>query len=326
MNTKEWYFGDVDSDNYDERSDEDFILREEEVPMDTSASSESEVEEENEQEVEESGETSSHNDVNDENTTTENHVQNNNNHRIPKKNGDTKISQRTRSRLRAAVRAENNDINRSNDNNINGGGDEVYSNGINGSLDEDSANDVNGDYEHDIHSPNGDIMNGSNGSTNGINGNGSRISQSRRVPSSPGQDKFSNPRQNHQYLSQDQKLKRLDVPFSIFSGEFNRYHEDLESEFKDLEIKERKLNAKKAEKASQASEAKKLSEEKKVELKRIMDRNKDLRDQVEDLHGVLMDVLADLVQSDDDDASQLNPLTIGPLILELARRLASQKL
>ncbi|CAG8433849.1 6994_t:CDS:2 [Diversispora eburnea] len=323
MNTKEWYFGDANSDNYDERSDEDFNPCEDQVPMDTSASSESETEEENEQEIEENGEAS--NDVNDENTIIENHVQQNNNHRISKKNGDTKISQRTRSRLRA-VRAENNGVNRS----INDG-DEVYSNGINGSLDEDSANDVNGggDYEHDIHSPNGDIMNGSSGSTNGINGNGSRLSQSRRVPLSPGQDRFSNPRQNNQYFPyfpQEHKLKRLDVPFSIFSGEFNSYHEDLESEFKDLEIKERRLNSKKSEKASQASEAKKLSEEKKVELKKIMDRNKDLRDQVEDLHGVLMDVLTDLVQSDDDDASQLNPLTIGPLILELARRLASQKL
>lgn len=44
MSTKDWYFADIDSDNYDEESDEDFILRETDVPIDTSASSDSELE------------------------------------------------------------------------------------------------------------------------------------------------------------------------------------------------------------------------------------------------------------------------------------------
>ncbi|CAG8475470.1 5767_t:CDS:2 [Acaulospora colombiana] len=42
MSSKDWYFADVDSDNYDEDSDEDFILREGDVPPDTSDTSEEE--------------------------------------------------------------------------------------------------------------------------------------------------------------------------------------------------------------------------------------------------------------------------------------------
>ncbi|CAG8691165.1 13494_t:CDS:2, partial [Cetraspora pellucida] len=126
------------------------------------------------------------------------------------------------------------------------------------------------------------------------------------------------PNSQAQIFALDNEIQKLDVPFPIFSEQFTQFHEEQEMELKSLAITDRQLTEKQAAAGSQVQSSKALSEAKKMEHKDVTDLNKDLRDQVESIHKVLLPIFNRLLNKDED---QLDAVNIGPFLLEFARRL-----
>ncbi|CAG8455023.1 13224_t:CDS:2 [Acaulospora morrowiae] len=402
MSSKDWYFGDADSDNYDEESDEDFVLCEDDVPPDTSDTSEDGSDDNYEPGGDFDG------DNNFDGLASSEYDDNQDNRRGDNKKGK-QVSKKSRSRKRSNgigngdnhINEPHTDVNEVGDSSVDVNRAEG-SNGVDSSNCADSSFDVtfindmnssfsngmdgvfpedaNGSYPDVTNGTNdtfnGPLSNSMNGNVNGISSNGSdgtnglsgtngvneqgspsdrsqirqdgrRMSPSsdnsqvRFAPYSCRHNPCPNPHQcqmdrlnypSHQfyppYFPPNYRLRKLDVPFQIFSEQFNEYHEEQESELKQLEITERKLIEKKMMETTQAAAAKRLSEKKKSELKTITDRNKELRDQVEDIHRTLLPILNDIMLDDNQAGvtEQLNALTVGPYLLELAKKLSESEL
>ncbi|CAG8485032.1 6027_t:CDS:10 [Scutellospora calospora] len=126
------------------------------------------------------------------------------------------------------------------------------------------------------------------------------------------------PNSQSQVFAIDNELQKLDVPFPIFSEQFTQFHEEQEMELKSLAITDRQLTEKQAVAGSQVQSSKVLSEAKKMEHKDITDNNRDLRDQAESIHKILLPIFNSLLNKDED---QLDAVNIGPFLLEFARKL-----
>ncbi|CAG8507163.1 12890_t:CDS:2 [Racocetra fulgida] len=83
---------------------------------------------------------------------------------------------------------------------------------------------------------------------------------------------------------------------------------EQEMELKSLAITDRQLTEKQAVAGSQVQSSKALSEAKKMEHKDITDLNRDLRDQAESIHKVLLPIFNRLLNKDED---QLDAVNIG---------------
>ncbi|CAG8654269.1 hypothetical protein C2G38_2228615 [Gigaspora rosea] len=125
------------------------------------------------------------------------------------------------------------------------------------------------------------------------------------------------PNSQAQVFALDNDLQRLDVPFPIFSEQFTQFHEEQEMELKSLAITDRQLTEKQTVAGSQVQSSKALSEVKKMEHKEVTDLNRDLRDQVESIHKILLPIFNKLLNKDED---QLDAVNIGPFLLEFARK------
>ncbi|CAJ0843969.1 16763_t:CDS:2 [Entrophospora sp. SA101] len=90
---------------------------------------------------------------------------------------------------------------------------------------------------------------------------------------------FNNSAPNHQ-------LKKLDVPFQIFSESFNRYHDDQERELQSLVRLERHATKKCHEVDCELDKSRREIDAKKNNLKLINDQNKLIREQIENIHEV----------------------------------------
>ncbi|CAG8829610.1 28237_t:CDS:2, partial [Racocetra persica] len=169
---------------------------------------------------------------------------------------------------------------------------------------------------------------------NGLNNGHNQISNGRKSNShllndilQSNFDSCPPPIPNSQVFALDNELQKLDVPFPIFSEQFTQFHEDSlyllsfpcfhinfdaiqykeqEMELKSLAITDRQLTEKQAVAGSQVQSSKALSEAKKMEHKDITDLNRDLRDQAESIHKVLLPIFNRLLNKDEDQLDAVN--------------------
>ncbi|CAJ0640060.1 13304_t:CDS:2 [Entrophospora sp. SA101] len=157
---------------------------------------------------------------------------------------------------------------------------------------------------------NGVIVNGhinnnpnhSNGSvTNNITSRYNFLTQSPMIGGGP----FNNSAPNHQ-------LKKLDVPFQIFSESFNRYHDDQERELQSLVRLERHATKKCHEVDCELDKSRREIDAKKNNLKLINDQNKLIREQIENIHHLIIPICQQV-------SDELDDLTIGPFLAKFVK-------
>nr|CAG8591735.1 12320_t:CDS:2 [Entrophospora candida]CAG8598715.1 15847_t:CDS:2 [Entrophospora candida] len=116
---------------------------------------------------------------------------------------------------------------------------------------------------------------------------------------------FNNPAPNHQ-------LKKLDVPFQIFSEPFNRYHDDQEKELQSLVRLERRATKKCHEVNCELDKSRREIDTRKNNLKLINDQNKLIREQIESIHNLIIPICQQV-------SDELDDLTIGPFLAKFVK-------
>nr|CAG8541818.1 10076_t:CDS:2 [Entrophospora candida] len=116
---------------------------------------------------------------------------------------------------------------------------------------------------------------------------------------------FNNSTPNHQ-------LKKLDVPFQIFSESFNRYHDDQERELQSLVRLERHATKKCHEVDCELDKSRREIDAKKNNLKLINDQNKLIREQIENIHHLIIPICQQV-------SDELDDLTIGPFLAKFVK-------
>ncbi|CAG8450457.1 784_t:CDS:2 [Ambispora gerdemannii] len=111
-------------------------------------------------------------------------------------------------------------------------------------------------------------------------------------------------------------LKKLFVPFPIFSDTFKEFHEAQESEYKRLLGYEREFRDEKDQLQREINDLKSRADQKKNLLKTISNDNELLKQKIDTLHETLKPVFNQLIGID-----KLDGYTVGPFLLEFGRQI-----
>ncbi|CAG8516385.1 3899_t:CDS:2 [Ambispora leptoticha] len=111
-------------------------------------------------------------------------------------------------------------------------------------------------------------------------------------------------------------LKKLFVPFPIFSDSFKEFHEAQESEYKRLLGYEREFRDEKERLQREINDLKGKADQKKNLLKTISNDNELLKQKIDTLHETLKPVFNQLIGID-----KLDGYTVGPFLLEFGRQI-----
>ncbi|CAG8612828.1 3620_t:CDS:2, partial [Paraglomus occultum] len=112
-------------------------------------------------------------------------------------------------------------------------------------------------------------------------------------------------------------LKKILIPFPVFSDVFNKFHEEQEQEFKTVVQYERNLAVKKEEMAEHSDNLRRLVDKKRSEMREIQEDISHMRAKLESLHEKMVPVFNTLLADD----NQLNEYNVSSFAIAFAKKL-----